>query len=268
MLKKKYFNIIRKGIITALLICLFLAGNSFAEENHEVENIDKISFHMDIALMGLKSLSEAHLLMVRDNLKILAITEDVKSCNWKHMKPILAKAEKLSIPSVYWFANTDGSYYTVEKDKTGKSLKDRDYFPRILGGKDIFCHLELSHSTGKKTAVIASPVKKDGKVIGVLGTSVFLEDLNELTKKEMGFTDDVLFFALDEKGETVLNWKTDRIFKFPAKMGDVSLKDAIDNMMKVDMGLVEYSYKDKKRKVKFIKSKLTGWRFALGKMSD
>jgi cache domain-containing protein len=254
----------RKVIIIALLIPLFLAGTSFAEKSRKDENFADISFEMDIALMGLKSLSEAHLLMVRDNLKILAMTSEVKSCDWKRMKPLLAASEKLSIPCVYWFANPDASYYTVDKDKTDKSLKDRDYFPKLLEGKEIFGSLVVSHSTGKKAAIIAVPIKKDTKVVGMLGTSVFLEDLNELLKKEMAFTDDVVFFALDEKGETVLNWKTDRIFKYPAKMGDISLADAIDNMMKVDVGIVEYSYKEKKRKIKFIKSKITDWRFALG----
>ena len=262
-------------MVLVFSLSMIITNPVSAQEEKNKQNSTNIMMPANMVLSGMQSLTESHLkavehnlTMTRKSLNMMMDSKEDKSIDWKTVKPLLKEAEMLSVPAVYWFANPDGSYYTVDKDKTDQSLKDRDYFPKVLKGEDIFGALVVSHSTGKKSVIIAKPLKIDDKVIGVLGASVFLEDLNELIKIQMAFTDKDLFFVLDENGETVLNWKSDRILKYPEKMGDVSLADAVKNMMKMDEGIVMYSYKDKERKVQFLKSPMTGWRYALGHMEN
>ena len=74
-----------------------------------------------------------------------------------------------------WFVQPDGQFYTVEKGLTNLTLRDRQYFPRLMAGEEITGDLVISKTTGKRTAIVAVPIKKNGKIIGALGTSLAVE---------------------------------------------------------------------------------------------
>jgi sulfate adenylyltransferase subunit 1 (EFTu-like GTPase family) len=201
---------------------------------------------------------------IADFLEVLAATDEVKSGNWEKMKGVLEKMERLQIPSVVWYSNPDGFYYTVDKGAVIQNIKDREYFPKVLAGKTVVGSLVVSKSTGQKSAVVAVPVMKDGTVVGVLGTSIFLEQLNEIIKGDMNLPEDVIFFVMDPNAVTVLNWKAERIFQEPTKMGSSSLTTAIENMLARKEGMEKYEFDGKLKKVIYKTSPLTGWCYALG----
>lgn len=219
-----------------------------------------------VALDGYEALVEQQLEWALASLKTLAATEEAVSGDWEHLKGPLGKlAEGMPTHAAIWFARPDGSYFTVEKGLTDQNLKDRAYFPLLLGGRDVAGDLVISKSTGKKSVVVATPVKADGKVVGALGISVSVEQLAQLVEDRMRFPKDVAFYALDTQGQTALHRETKLMFEFPSDMGSPTLSAAVKTMLTEPEGMVSYEFGGKQKLAIFQKSKLTGWVFVLGK---
>jgi len=261
-------NIYVLVICLLLLIISFNHLNSIAEEKSllpsSIPAPGEIMLDGKIALSAMVALAEGHIKKTIDSLETLTMTEEVKSGNWEKMKDFLAKVQQSNVPATVWFARPDGSYFTVDKGLTDQNLKDREYFPKLIAGEKVIGSLVVSHSTGKKSAVVAVPIIKDGKIIGALGASIFLEQLNEILKKEMKLPENLIFFAIDAQSQTTLNWKEERIFGDATKQGSDSLSKAIKEMLSKQEGIVEYEFTGKIRRVLFQKSPLIGWCFALG----
>ena len=150
------------------------------------------------ALHSLMSLGDAHMLKLADDLKILAMTEVVRSGDWERMREPFAEVADMNVPAVYWFARPDGSYWTLDSGKVTSKLLDREYFPHLLAGQTVIGQLVVSHSTNRNTAVVAVPVQgPNNKIAGALGCSVHLDSLSAIIRNEMGGLEDtiiLLFF--------------------------------------------------------------------------
>ena len=166
--------------------------------------------------------------------------------------------------AVMWFAKADGSYSTVEKGLTDKNLKDRDYFPVLMAGKDVNDALVVSKTTGISTVVVATPVMKDGKVVGALGVSISLEKLAKLVDDTLDLPSDIVFYALNQKGQTALHKDTAKLILFPTNLGEDTLKKAVEEMLSKPEGVESYDFKGAHKTAIFKKSKVTGWVFVLG----
>ena len=95
----------------------------------------------------------------------------------------------------------------------------------------------LKSFPGKKSLIAASPVMKEGEVIGGLGVSIFLDDLSNTLAEELALPEDMVFYATTEAGEVVLHSDTQIIFETNPILAE---------------------------NVVYETSPLTGWRFALG----
>jgi len=56
----------------------------------------------------------------------------------------------------------------VSSSGAAVSIKDRNYFTKVIGGEKVISDVILSKSTNKSVIVIAQPLKQDGQVVGVL----------------------------------------------------------------------------------------------------
>ncbi len=217
-----------------------------------------------IALSSLVSLAEAHLGSVVDSLETLAATPEAKSATWGAIAAPLAAAAKANVPGVYFFAKADGTYWTTAAGLQKATLRERDYFQAALVGKTTIGELVRSKSTGKEVAVIAVPVLgTNGKIVGVLGGSVFLNELSGQLVREMGLGTGVAFFAVDANVVIALHSDPANIFVEPSKISPEL--DAVGRkMIENESGVQTYVYRGKKRTMLFVRSKLTGWRFGFG----
>ena len=198
------------------------------------------------------------------SLKLLSNTSEVMSGEWDAMKGLLGEFGKSDIhAAAVWFVRPDGSYYTVERGLTNKNLRDRSYFPGLMSGNDVKGDLVISKSTGKRAAIIAVPVKKEGKMIGALGVSLSVEGMSGMLEKKMDLPEQIFFYALDAEGQTSLHKISSLLFAFPSDMGSKSLKDAVKEMLSKNEGTVHYEFFGEKTVV-FKRSPLTGWVFAMG----
>ncbi len=211
--------------------------------------------YVDGAILGQERILEA-----------LAQLPQVRAGDWAGMEKTVAAFQRVWGGSgVYWFALPDGRYYTVEKGLIDQTLRDRPYFAELLAGKTVVGALVVSKSTGKKSAVIATPVMDEKQqVTGFLGASLFLEVLNEALASEMSLPEGMLFYALGKDGTTVLHQRLDMVFDNPLTKDSPSLKAAAEKMLSTDSGEVAYDFNSFQKRVRYVTSSLNGWRYAIG----
>jgi hypothetical protein len=218
----------------------------------------------NIALSSLVSLAEGHLRSVADSLETLAATPSAKSAAWEAISAPLAEAAKVNVGGVYFFAKPDGTYWTTAGGLQAAKVADRAYFKAALAGKTTIGELVRSRSTGREVAVIALPVMgAGGRVVGVLGASIFLDELSTLLVREMHLGPGVAFFAVDANVVIALHSDPTNIFMEPSKMSPEL--DAVGRkMIANESGVQTYTYRGKMRTMLFTRSALTNWRFGFG----
>ncbi|MDI9388675.1 MAG: cache domain-containing protein, partial [Synergistota bacterium] len=108
----------------------------------------------------------------------------VTSMVWEEQEAALAPLySKYGFLDVF-VAGLDGEARFVKKDTSGVNVKDRDYFQKAV--KDRASALSepvRNRTTGALTFVYASPIIRDGQVVGVLAAS---ENLDSITKVVAG----------------------------------------------------------------------------------
>lgn len=254
---------IRNRFLIGFVTCL--AFGPFAAVRAESADRD---FAMDarVTLDAYRAAVEARLDGVLAATRTLAATEEVRSGQWARMSgPLAVLAANVDEQAAVWFALPDGSYFTVDKGATGETLRERAYFPALMAGRDVVGALVVSKSTRQRALIVATPVLVDGKVTGAVGVSMDAAKLAASLDQAIRFPADVVFYALDEQGQTALHRAGELIFVFPSDVGSSTLSDAVKTMLSRPEGVVHYRYAGSERTALFQRSELTGWVFVLGK---
>jgi hypothetical protein len=212
-----------------------LTGWRFALGYKGNEQADRMDTKVGVS--AVVALADTHISSYSNVLEALVMTQEVQSGDWEEMVGLLAKIQQAQVPSTLWFVLPDGSYYTVDLGKTDQNLSNRTYFPGLMAGNNVLGDLVVSKSTGKKSIIVASPVIREGEVIGGLGASIFLDNLSGAIGEDLALPDDMVFYATTADGEVVLHSDTQLIFE---------------------------ASPDLAKNVVYETSPLTGWRFALG----
>jgi hypothetical protein len=225
-------TIVILGLCLALLVAALGCG----------QGEDSDTMDMEMGVSALTALADSHITHYETFLEVLAMTQEVQSADWEEMVGILTKFEQdqfeqANVAGEVFFALPDGSYFTVDLGKTDANISDRDYFNRIMAGKRDLGDLVVGKTTHKKLLIAGVPVMKEGEVIGLLASGIYLEDLSNTISNELELSDDMVFYAVDESGEVALHSETELIFT-------------------ENPGLLKNTV--------FKTSPLTGWRFALG----
>ncbi len=214
-------------------------------------------------LSAFASYTDLRIASVQRTLEVLASTSEAKSGEWGKMKALLSAYQKSDDGLIVWFVRPDGSYYTPDKGLVNAKLNDRSYFPGLMSGQKIVGSLVISKATGQRSAVIAVPMKEDGKVIGAIGASLFLDRLSDQIDAAFALRPDATFFALAPNGLTTLNRRTDLHFIDPREVGSETLKKAANEMLSNSAGVTVYAFEGVTKKAIYRTSPLTQWKFAI-----
>ncbi|MBI5545088.1 MAG: cache domain-containing protein [Deltaproteobacteria bacterium] len=218
-----------------------------------------------VTLNNLRALAEWRLRAVARMLSMIANAPEAQTGEWEPMRGLLLSMGDTGIlANAIWLVRPDGSYYTVEKGLTGSSLADRPYFPALMNGRSVMGTLVISRSTGKRSVIIAEPIKKESRVIGGVGVSYSVDALSKEIDEAMGLPAGVVFYALDPAGQAALHRDPSLMFAYPSDLGEESLRSAVATMRSKDTGTVDYVFRGTQKRVLFQKSKTLGWIFALG----
>jgi hypothetical protein len=252
----------RAAFILMLALSAGAAEKSSSADGKKLSSIQ--ATERKLLLNAYAALAEEHIGGVLRCLKILSVSDEAESGRWDSMKGLLAEFGNSGInAAAVWFARPDGSYYSVEKGLTGLNLRHRSYFPRLMAGDNVVGDLVFSTSTGERSAILAVPVRKGGKVIGALGVSMSVAKMSRMLQEKMDMPENMIFYALDPKGRVSLHKQSDLLFVFPSDLGSKSLNKAVGEMLSKKEGVVRYEFRGEKV-VYFRKSGLTGWVYAIG----
>jgi hypothetical protein len=247
----------------ALMILFMLAVPSLGVTQSSVDSVSCSEKDAQSLLSAFISYTDLRIRAVLGSLEILASTKEVRSGDWREMQDLLSGYQNSDQGLIVWYVHPDGSYYTVDKGLTDKKLGDRSYFPDLMAGRKITGALVVSKSTGQRSAIIAVPVMKSGKVVGAVGASLFLDKLAEQISAVLDLRPDISFFALAPNGLTTLHRKTDRHFLDPRNLGSKTLKKAATEMLNGTSGKTNYVYDNVTKEAIYQTSALTQWRFAI-----
>lgn len=214
-------------------------------------------------LSAFVSYTDLRMHSVQQSLEILASSREARSGRWERMAPLLGGYQKSDGGLVVWFVRPDGTYYTVDKGLMDVTLSDRSYFPALMSGREIMGALVVSKSTGQRSAVIAVPMKRGGKVIGAIGASLFLDKLADEVGSALALRPNSTFFAMAPDGLTTLHQKTDRHFLDPRELGSETLRNAANEMLASPAGETIYEFDNATKKAIYRTSPLTQWKFAI-----
>lgn len=220
-----------------------------------------------VALAALMSLADGHLQQMADFLETVA-SGPARSGNWARIRGPLADVGRHNVPAVLWFARPDGSYWTVDQGRTSENLANRPYFPRLMAGEPVLGSLVVSRSSGRNVAIVAVPVRRpDGRIIGALGASIHLDSLSLQLAREMDLPRHIHFFSVDSTPRGALNRNVTLIFTDPLTLGE-DLARAVREMLASDSGTVSYEFRGVARTLRYRRSAVTGWWYALGIVWD
>lgn len=185
----------------------------------------------------------------------------IQKGEWEAIKPLLPDPD---LPALYWYALPSGEYWTVEKDHVEANLSDRAYFARLLEGRAVVGSLIVGKTSGKKSTVVAVPVMQAGKVIAILGTSMYQDALNERLIMELELPADFGCFAIAPSGLTALHNTPQLIFDDILSRDDVpQMHEVIETMQAKNHGSLTYRWEGVRKKAVYRASPLSNWIFAI-----
>lgn len=173
------------------------------------------------------------------SLELIASTPEAKNKDWNGIKPYLKQLDA-GLPGSYFWVLPDGNYYSVALDYTNLNLADRAYFKTLMAGNQVKGFPIFGRSSGKKSALMAVPIGLDGKVIGALGASVFLDELHARLNQALALPPDYIWYVLDSGGNTMLHKDGDFIFMNALTQGGQSLREALSEALKHESGAMQY----------------------------
>ncbi len=247
---KRFVRVTWVALATSILPVVCLAQSTAAADVQRI-------------LATLSSYTELRLSSVRQCLEVMASTAEAGSARWENVRPLVTGYQERDPSIAVWFALPDGTYYTAHQGVMDVTLSDRDYFPDLLAGQIVEGALVISKSTGKRSAVIAVPVMKEGRMIAAVGASLFLEVLSDQLGAILTLPEGTGFFALAPEGLTTLHSRHDRHFLNPRELGSSSLKEAVGKMLSTTEGEVAYEFDGVMKHATYVTSPAIGWRFVI-----
>jgi hypothetical protein len=191
------------------------------------------------------------------SLELVAATPEARAGDWNGIKPYLKQLES-RLPAVNFFVLPDGNYYSAALDRTNLNLSDRPYFQPLFAGNKIKGFPIYSRSSGRKSALVAVPIVADQKVTGALGSSIFLDELNERMSRAIVLPSGYTWYVLNAEGNTMLHRDSDHIFLNALTQAGPSLAAAVAQAVKSEAGTIEYEM-DGKRLAQFQKLPSMDW---------
>ncbi|MBI9106991.1 MAG: diguanylate cyclase [Spirochaetales bacterium] len=204
----------------------------------------------------LKKQLDLNLLFVETAINQLAESEDVLALNMKrvdlHSQHLI---ESMKIVSQIYIMDVQGmQFYKSSYIETMGDRSDRDYFKTAITGKSTFSDVIISRSTNIPITVYASPIYRDGKIDGVIGASIDLSYLSELSAT-LRSSSDSYGFVVDLKG---------RIIGHPdpvivAEMTDINYMSMVSDVLSGKTGVGEYVLDGVEKLVAYTPSEKSGW---------
>ncbi|MFG0247830.1 MAG: methyl-accepting chemotaxis protein [Phycisphaeraceae bacterium JB051] len=151
----------------------------------------------------------------------------------------------------------DAPTYTESQVVKKVNISSRGYFKQVLAtGKPVISDVLTSKSTGKQCIMLASPVKKDDKIIGVLVGSIDIHEINQLMGEDIENSQQYALM-MDKNGVYVCHPDIDQ-----RGVGNLNDLPCSNTFYDVQNQAFEYTFKGIHKMAISNTSKSTGWLLA------
>jgi methyl-accepting chemotaxis protein len=180
----------------------------------------------------------------QSDMEMLANTSDLISGKPEAvLSYIMQEDKRLILYDGIFVSNINGDGFSSRGWKG--SIKERTYFQDVMKtGKTVFSEVLLNKSTGKLSIIVSSPIKKDGKVVGLVGAnipfSVIQEQVNVTKVGETGSN-----FMIQKDGFIIVHPNTELVMKLNLledKTISADLRSAAKKMTQGETGIAKYTY--------------------------
>jgi len=189
-----------------------------------------------------------------ETLLTLSAYDSIKGMNPDQMDNVLMQTVKNStmISQIYVMDKSGMQIY-----KTSGTLGDRasrGYFKTALQGDMNYSDIIISGSTGMPIVVLATPIERNGQIVGVIGASIDLSELSQLSSAvqtgETGYG-----FIVESSGKIIAHPNEELILD----MTDVSELDPVAQAISGKSGISEYIYNDDDKLAAYTYMPQTRW---------
>lgn len=181
---KAWFETNNKRIATLLIIVLFLiplgiAGYSLIYQELYKNSEAKINQNNEFANYAARFLN-GYIDEYTTTLQKIAATQAVDQKDSEKIQVLLEQFNLIRPePSLFWVADNQGDLLAKYPDNyLNKNIKDRDFFQESMQGKNFVGGPYIGRVSSLEVIVISVPYYHEGKVAGVIGVSIPLQELN------------------------------------------------------------------------------------------
>jgi len=202
-------------------------------------------------------------------LRTLSSKDYTKKGDWERIKADFLKKAEIQEKSngysaLYFYIRPDGEYYTHIRNLTGVNLKDRDYFSTLEKGQEVHGAPIIGKTSGRKSAVFAVPVEKNGEIAGYVAMSLFMEGINSTLNNRMALNK-LLLFAINDKGKIMLTNREGFLYSNIDALLMSDKEDFMKHLEKTERGQIAFEDTHGQYLGLFKTNPLTGWKLVLAK---
>ncbi len=143
--------------------------------------------------------------------------------------------------NIFW-TDSKGNY--VDTHGIAGNSTNRPYFKGAIEGNVVISDPILSPTTGKMVVVIATPIKSNGQIVGILAGAINIEDVEKrvlgITVAQTGYA-----YVLRKDGMIIVHPNKELVNKANVSNdpnATPALKAAVEKMLKGEKGIASYPY--------------------------
>lgn len=252
-------------IIIGILVVVLIAGSSFWLYNQS-KNIleDTIINSAELQAKENSRIISNWLQGLKNQFYDLSNMASIKNMDWEVQREDLTQiAEKHEAIKAIYVADTNGDY-NITSGSAG-NIADRPYFQKAMQtGDTVISEPIISKASNEQVIAVGSPIFKDNKRVGFVGSTIDLNYLQTLVAdmKIMGYGNG---WIIDSERRTLAH-PTDKFLgdKSILEEGNQQLRDIAQKMAGGEEGTSFYTLNDTNKMLAYAPIELAGWSVAMG----
>ncbi|HWR29100.1 MAG TPA: methyl-accepting chemotaxis protein [Negativicutes bacterium] len=256
---------IKLTCITLLIFCVAL-GTLGGLNYWKARKIVSDNLNKEIAVLARNSAKDVNDWLEGRKLEVagIALAPVLQTGNPELIVPFLANATKLN-GRYDTFGYMTSTGLTYDKNGAVGDRSTREYFPKAMQGESAISDPIISAATGELVAVVAVPVKVDGKVTGVFFGTLSLAEISRKTSEvKIGKTGYAYMIKTD--GVTIASPNKELIMKDNLLKNEKilpALRKIAEQMVKGEAGVATYEHNGVDKMMGFAPVANAGWSLAV-----
>lgn len=158
------------------------------------------------------------------------------------------------IDQIYIMDTSGMQIYKTSLEETMGDRSDRIYFQKAIKGEVYISDMIISRSTNLPIVTIAVPIYHDNNIVGVLGASVNLSEINNVVNRnkvlENGYT-----FIVDNYGRLIIHPNSEYV----KEMLNIDYLEPVQKVLNGETGNGTYTFEGVEKIVSYTPYEFAGW---------